>query len=136
MMTEKIREKLASEALQARKNAYAPYSGFLVGAALFTKDGKIFTGCNIENAAYSPSCCAERTAIYQAVSRGNRDFAAIAIAGGPKEAHELKECPPCGVCRQVMKEFCGADFEIILAVSEHQYTVHTLGELLPLGFSL
>ena len=101
-----IEEELIKSALAARRLSYSPYSGFQVGAALLTKDGKIYTGCNIENAAYSPSNCAERTAFFKAVSEGARDFSAIAIVGGNRE-HVAKDfCSPCGVCRQVMAEFC------------------------------
>jgi len=100
-----------------------------------TKDGKIYTGCNIENAAYSPGNCAERTAIFKAVSEGDKEFAAIAIAGGAKDAVELDYCSPCGVCRQVMMEFCDYEsFQIILVKSKTEYQIYTLKELLPLGF--
>ena len=127
---------LAEEALRMRGASYVPYSKFRVGAALLTAGGKIYTGCNIENAAYGPSNCAERTAFFKAVSEGERDFAAICIAGGPEGAEELDYCPPCGVCRQVMSEFCGGDFEIILAKNDKDYKVFTLIELLPESFSI
>ena len=127
---------LIRAALQARENAYAPYSGFQVGAALQTAEGKIYTGCNIENASYPAGNCAERTALFKAVSEGERDFSAIVIAGGPAGQAPADLCPPCGICRQVMSEFCGPDFRVILAKSEEEYEVHPLSELLPLAFSL
>jgi len=121
-------------AIDARKFSYSPYSNFKVGAALLTKTGKIYTGCNIENAAYSPSNCAERTAFFKALSEGEKEFEAIAIVGGPKDK-ELQICAPCGVCRQVMMEFCDNEtFQIILGKSEDDYLKYTLRELLPLGF--
>ena len=129
--------KMAEEALRMRSYSYTPYSGFNVGAALLTGGGKIYTGCNIENAAYTPSNCAERTAFFKAVSEGERDFAAIAIAGGPKEAapDSLQYCAPCGVCRQVMMEFCDPEtFMIYLVRSEDDMKVYRLKELLPEGF--
>lgn len=114
--------------------SYIPYSGFAVGAALLCADGKIYTGCNIENAAFGPSVCAERTAFFKAVSDGRRDFAAIAIMGG--KGRKAKEyCPPCGVCRQVMREFCRPrTFRIILATDTDHYIIRTLEELLPDSF--
>jgi len=121
-------------AIAAREFSYSPYSNFKVGAALLTKTGKIYTGCNIENASYSPSNCAERTAFFKALSEGERDFEAIAIVGGHKDKG-LEICAPCGVCRQVMMEFCDYEtFEIILGKSEDDYLKYTLQELLPLGF--
>lgn len=126
-------EKLCRMAVQMRGMAYTPYSHFRVGAALLTRSGKIYTGCNIENAAFTPTNCAERTAVFKAVSEGERAFAALAIAGGPEEG-ELQYCGPCGVCRQVLAEFCGPDFPIFLARSAADYRGHTLGELLPEGF--
>ncbi len=128
------REKLIKEALCARKLSYAPYSHFNVGAALMSKDGEIFTGCNIENAGYSATNCAERTAFFKAVSQGVTKFLAIAIVGGKEGAEQLELCAPCGVCRQVMREFCSDDFEIILAKSEREYRIFTLKELLPMSF--
>lgn len=126
---------IIKEALKMRGVAYAPYSRFKVGAALITKDGRAYAGCNIENAAYTPCCCAERTAFFKAVSEGEREFSAIAIAGGAEGAKELPVCPPCGVCRQVMREFCDPEtFQVVLAQSETRYQVYTLQELLPLGF--
>lgn len=127
-------EQLCSLAIEARKSAYSPYSGFKVGAALLAASGKIYTGCNIENAAYSPTVCAERVAFFKAVSEGETEFSAIAIAGGANESPD-SECPPCGVCRQVMAEFCSPDtFKVYLAKSEKEYTSLTLKELLPYGF--
>lgn len=131
-MNEKL---LIRTALDMRKKSYVPYSGFAVGAGLLTKNGKIYGGCNIENAAYTPTNCAERTAFFKAVSEGEREFSAIAIAGGPVNAESLDYCAPCGVCRQVMAEFCDADdFQIILAKAEDDYKVYTLRELFPSGF--
>ncbi|MBE5733368.1 MAG: cytidine deaminase [Clostridiales bacterium] len=119
---------------KARKIAYAPYSEFKVGCALLAKSGKVYTGINIENASYSPTNCAERTAFFKAVSEGEHEFDAIAICGGKgKKADEV--CAPCGVCRQVMAEFCKGDFLIILGNTDKTYR-HTLSELLPLSFSL
>ncbi len=126
---------LVLEAMAARKVAYAPYSGFSVGAALLTKSGKIYRGCNIENAAFTPSNCAERTAFFKAVSDGERCFAAIAIVGGKAGEPPADFCPPCGVCRQVMAEFCDPDeFRILLARSPEVRKCFSLRELLPLGF--
>ena len=126
--------ELCRLAIEARKSSYSPYSSFKVGAALLTASGKIYTGCNIENAAYSPTVCAERVAFFKAVSEGETEFEAIAIAGGANEIPE-SECPPCGVCRQVMAEFCHPDtFKVYLAKSENEYTALTLRELLPYGF--
>lgn len=116
----------------ARENAYAPYSGFRVGAALLGKSGKIYLGCNVENAAYTPTNCAERTAIFKAVSEGEREFSAIAIVGGKGE--EIADfCAPCGICRQVLAEFCDSDFRIILGTPDN-VSVHTLAQLLPYSF--
>ncbi|MCL2576369.1 MAG: cytidine deaminase [Defluviitaleaceae bacterium] len=126
-------EKLIKCAIEAKKRAYTPYSGFKVGAALLDTNGEIFMGCNIENAAYSPTNCAERTAFFTAVSQGIAQFEAIAIVGGMGDS--LAEgCFPCGVCRQVMMEFCKPDFKIIIAQSPQKYTIHTLAEVLPNGF--
>ena len=128
-------QELIRQAMEAREKAYAPYSGFFVGAALECKDGTVYTGCNIENASFSPTNCAERTAFFKAVSEGQRDFRRIAIVGG-KEG-EMVAPSPCGVCLQVMAEFCEADqFEIVMARSEDDYTVRKLAELLPNSFSL
>ena len=125
---------LAEKAKQAMAAAYAPYSGFMVGAALLCADGSIYTGCNIENGAYSPTLCAERTAFAKAVSEGKREFTAIAVCGG-KGGQITGRCTPCGVCRQVMAEFCREDFEIIL-VKPEGYEMRTLSQLLPECFSL
>ena len=119
-------------AAAARKYAYAPYSGFRVGAALLCKDGSIYTGCNIENAAYTPTNCAERTAFFKAVSEGKQDFTAMAVVGGKDKPEDF--CPPCGVCRQVMMEFCGSDFKIILGTDDGKTRVYTLAAMLPEGF--
>ena len=126
--------QLIREAIAAMQYSYSPYSHFRVGAALLTKGGKIYRGCNIENAAYGPTNCAERTAFFKAVSDGELDFDAICIVGG-KDGILEEYAPPCGVCRQVMMEFCNPEtFKIILATDEVHYTEYTLGELLPLGF--
>ncbi len=125
--------ELINLAVEARKNSYAPYSGFRVGAALMGKSGKIYTGCNVENAAYTPTNCAERTAIFKAVSEGEKEFSAIAIVGG-KEEKPADFCAPCGVCRQVLAEFCKPDFRIILGVPEKIKT-YTFAELLPCSFN-
>lgn len=133
-------EELIKIAINMQNFSYVPYSHFHVGAALLTKDGKVFTGCNVENAAYGPSNCAERTAIFKAVSEGYKDFEAIAIVGGPEDKDGKPTiqdfCPPCGVCRQVMSEFCKKDFRIILAKSPAEQKIFTLGDLLPESFSL
>lgn len=135
-LTDSIIRELSKRALEARKMAYAPYSHFRVGACLLCADGTMFSGCNIENAAFGPTNCAERTAIFKAVSEGHKSFTAIAIAGGKESAAGLDFCSPCGVCRQVMREFCRDDFVIILACSEEEYRLYTLGELLPESFVL
>lgn len=127
-------KKLIEAALAARENAYVPYSGFAVGAALLTKAGRIYTGCNIENAAYSPTNCGERTAFFKAVSEGERDFAAIAVCGGLKGTAPAEYCTPCGVCRQVMAEFCDPNFKIYCARSAEDFKEYTLGDLLPESF--
>lgn len=127
---------LVKKAFDARKNSYSPYSGFCVGAALLCVNGKIYTGCNIENASFSPTCCAERTAFFKAVSDGEKEFEAIAVVGGKKGSDECDFCPPCGVCRQVMNEFCSKDFKIIMAKNPDDILVVSLKELLPGGFSL
>lgn len=130
-------KELIVKALLARRNAYAPYSHFTVGAALLTVNGRVYTGCNIENAAYSPTNCAERTAVFKAVSEGERGLLKLALVAG----NENLEAPlpaivsPCGVCRQVLAEFAAPDMQLLLAKSEDDYEVHTLGELFPMGFS-
>lgn len=127
---------LAHAALEARKKAWAPYSHFLVGAALLCENGKIYTGCNIENAAYSPTICAERTAIFKAVSEGDRAFVALAVAGGAQgRVGLLSYISPCGICRQVLREFCQPDFAVVLVAGESEYTSFTLAQLLPASFS-
>lgn len=134
-LTREVIQELIDKAIRARKNSYAPYSNYQVGAALLTTGGQIITGCNIENAAYGPSNCAERTAFFKAISEGNRDFRAIAIVGSPKGDVLTQYAYPCGVCRQVMMEFCNpAVFQIIVAQSKEDYRVMTLLELLPEGF--
>ncbi len=133
MLDETTRDRLAQEALQNREKAYVPYSGFAVGAALLAENGRIYGGANIENAAFGPTNCAERTALFSAVFAGERHFAAIAVAGG-KAGNPISDfCAPCGVCRQVMREFCGPDFEIFL-VGPHSVRRYTLSELLPESF--
>lgn len=133
-MTNEILMQLFSESKKMLRMSYAPYSSFKVGAALLCKNGKIFTGCNIENAAYGPSNCAERTAFFKAVSEGFTEFEAILILGG-KNGVVKDYCPPCGVCRQVMMEFCDPEtFSIFLASSENDIKEYKLKELLPLGF--
>ena len=127
-------EELVRQALAAMKFAYVPYSGFTVGAALLTKSGKVYLGCNIENAAYGPSNCAERTAIFKAVAEGEREFAAIAVVGG-KDGVAADIFPPCGVCRQVMQEFCAPDFMIYMGRGDDSYEAVPLEQLLPYGFN-
>ena len=129
-----MENKLIEEAILARENAYTPYSNFKVGAALLGKSGKIYRGCNIENAGYTPSNCAERTAFFKAVSEGEKEFEAIAIVAGP-EGGALAFTAPCGVCRQVMMEFCDYEtFKIVLGTGKDSYKVFTLKEILPFGF--
>lgn len=128
-------EELIEMALEARKLAYAPYSRFQVGAALLARNGVVYKGCNIENASYSAGNCAERTAFYNAIMDEEKEFEAIAIVGGATGTSELDFCAPCGICRQVMREFCDPDtFEIIVAKSTKEYKVFTLAELLPESF--
>lgn len=129
---DQIRE-LAVKSLAGIKNSYAPYSHFHVSAVLLCGNGAVYTGNNIENAAYTPSVCAERCAFFKAVSEGERDFTAIALCGGLNGV--VKDyCAPCGVCRQVMREFCKPDFKIILVKSEEEWKIYTLSQLLPEGF--
>ena len=127
-------KELCRLAIEARQKAYAPYSGYAVGAALLTADGTVYTGCNIENAAFTPTVCAERTAVFKAVSEGHRRFAMLAVAGG-KGDDFTGEFPPCGVCRQVLAEFCSLDFPVLAVNGEDGYVRYTLGELLPHGFT-
>lgn len=117
----------------ARERAYAPYSDFLVGAALLGKSGKVYLGCNVENAGYSATNCAERTAFFKAISDGEREFQAIAIVGG-KRGEKAGFCAPCGICRQVMAEFCDGDFPVVLGTAE-KYEIHKLSSLLPMAFT-
>ena len=127
--------ELIKLALEAREKSYSPYSGFAVGAALLCKNGKVFTGCNIDNSGYSATNCAERTAFFKAVSEGEKEFEKIAVVGGNAEDKTPADyCSPCGVCRQVMREFCDADFEILIAKSETEYKSVTLADLLPMSF--
>jgi len=128
-----MEKTLVQAALDAREMSYSPYSNFRVGAALLTRSGKIFTGCNIESAAYSPTICAERTALFKAVSEGERQFAAIAVAGAPKDG-EPQYCYPCGVCRQMLNEFFSNDTTVLIVKTADDYKTHSFGELLPYGF--
>lgn len=121
--------KLMEEAIKAKNNSYSPYSNFRVGAALITNEDKIYTGCNIESVSYTPTCCAERTAFFKAVSEGEKNFKAIAITG------DTEFCYPCGVCRQVMSEFCSKDFKIYIG-NENNIKEYTLEELLPNSFNM
>ena len=127
-------EELIALAKQAMSRAYAPYSGYQVGVALLASDGRVYQGCNIENASYTPTVCAERTAFFRAVSDGVRDFQAIAVVGG-KNGRITGYFPPCGVCRQVMREFCRDDFVIYMGGADGRYLTKTLAELLPYSFS-
>ena len=124
--------ELMQLAEEARKRSYCPYSHFAVGAALLTKSGKVYTGCNIESASYTPTNCAERTAVFKAVSEGEREFVTIAVIGAP-EGEKGKFCAPCGVCRQVLREFCSLDFRILLGTVK-EVKVFTLEDLLPTSF--
>lgn len=133
-MEKKQIEEMIDLAIEQLQYSYVPYSHFHVGAALLAKKGLYYTGCNIENAAYTPTNCAERTAFFKAISEGVREFDAICIVGG-KDGVLTEYAAPCGVCRQVMMEFCDPKtFKVILAVSKEQYDVYTLEELLPQGF--
>ena len=128
------KKNLAAAALDARKRAYAPYSHYTVGAALLTADGEVYKGGNIENASYGATNCAERTAIFKAVSEGKRNFRAIAITGGMEGADPVDYAYPCGICRQVMREFAGEDFTVIVAKNADEFKEYRLEELLPCGF--
>ncbi len=134
-MTTSTRELLIKAALEARAASYCPYSHFAVGAALLLADGTVYTGANVEVSSHSPTTCAERVAFLRAIHEGRRDFCAIAIVGGGEGQEIDFACPPCGVCRQVMSEFCGDDFEIILFDGKKP-EIYKLGELLPLRFGL
>ena len=123
---------LLEQAIAAREMAYAPYSGFRVGAALLGKSGKVYTGCNIENASFTPTVCGERSAFFKAIYDGHRDFVAISVCGG-KDGVISGPFPPCGVCRQVMREFCDDDFKVYL-IGDGTYETVTLSELLPHSF--
>lgn len=128
------KKELCDAALDARNNAYVPYSGYKVGAALLCRDGRVFTGCNIENASFTPTVCAERTAVFKAVSEGVTEFEMIAVCGG-KNGEINGMFPPCGVCRQVLAEFCPPDFPVLVLTSEKEYRELTLAELLPFSFN-
>ncbi len=128
-----MKATLCKKAIEMMEKAYAPYSGYRVGAALLAASGKIYTGCNIENAAYSPTVCAERVAFFNAISAGERELVSIAVAGG-KETVAENGFPPCGVCRQVMAEFCGPDFAVLVARPDG-FTEYSLEELLPAAFT-
>ena len=134
-MTKELTNQLIEAALLARQKSYAPYSSFSVGAALLCDDGSIYTGANIENAAHTPTVCAERTAFFTAIHNGARRFSAIAVVGGPTQKEIDSFCPPCGVCRQVMSEFCNGDFKILLCDGKQTKTL-TLDQLLPERFVL
>lgn len=128
------KQELCNVAITATDKSYSPYSGCKVGAALLSADGQVFTGCNIENASFSPTICAERTAVAKAVSEGVTKFSAIAIAA--KKDGKLSTFTPCGVCRQVMSEFCDADFKVLVVTGENTFEEYTLAELLPASFKL
>lgn len=128
------KEELARKAVEAMGHAYAPYSGYLVGAALLTANGTVYQGCNIENASFTPTVCAERTAFFKAIYDGKRDFRAIAVVGG-KGGTVTGFFPPCGVCRQVMREFCRDDFEVYLVGKDNEIKALTLKDILPYSFS-
>lgn len=135
MLDNELRNRLIDSALEARKNAYAPYSGYYVGAALLCSGGDIVTGCNVENASYGATNCAERTAVFKAVSEGKQRFTAIAIAGGKDREQASDYAYPCGVCRQVLREFCVyEDMIVIVCRSRDDYKQMTLAELLPNSF--
>ena len=127
--------KLIELAIEAREHAYVPYSKFAVGAALLTREGKVYQGCNIENASYGATNCAERTAFFRAIYDGERDFTAIAIVGGPADAPISELCAPCGICRQVMAEFCKPDFKIYLSKGDGKVVESSLTNMLPFSFT-
>ena len=128
-------EELVALAKEARERSYCPYSKFAVGAALLCADGTVYQGCNIENAAFGPTVCAERVAVFKAVYDGKREFKAIAVAGGRAGEEVTGLFPPCGVCRQVLREFCGLDLMLYMAKENGEFESRTLGEMLPLSFS-
>lgn len=128
------KEKLFILAKDAMKNSHAPYSNYNVGAALLTKNGDIYKGCNVENASYSVTCCAERTALFNAVANGETNFEAIMVVGG-KNGEITDYAMPCGICRQALSEFCDADFKVYVGISENHIKEFTLGELLPCSFN-
>jgi len=128
-------ESLIKLAFEARERAVAPFSSFKVGAALLCDSGEVYTGCNVESCSFSATICAERVALFKAISEGEEDFAALVIVGGPDECEDFSYCPPCGVCRQVISEYCvSPDFEIILARSADDYQIYNIEQLLPLAF--
>ena len=129
------KQELCTLAIKSMNNAYSPYSGYKVGAALLCDNGKVFTGCNVENSSYGATVCAERTAIFKAVSDGERDFSMLAVAGG-KENELSDKFLPCGICRQVMSEFCKPEFIVLVVTSENTYKEFTLSELFPNAFLL
>lgn len=133
-MEKEMENMLLEQALAMREYAYVPYSDFAVGAALLSKSGKIFTGCNIENISYSATNCAERTAVFKAVSQRELQFQAIAVAGGRQGKDPEDFCIPCAVCLQVMSEFCTPEFEILVVKSKNEVKRYTLGDLLPVVF--
>lgn len=133
-LTKEQKEALLDAAKEARTKAYAPYSGYAVGAAVYTASRKCYTGCNIENASYGAANCAERTAIFKAVSEGERELSAVAIAGGKSGKEPEDYAYPCGICRQVMQEFGKADMPILIAGEGKEYQEYTLADLLPYGF--
>ncbi|MCR5784245.1 MAG: cytidine deaminase [Eubacterium sp.] len=135
-MSEELIKELINAAFFARDNAYIPYSGFAVGAAVFTEGGKIYTGCNVENASYGATVCAERCAIFKAVSEGETRIKAIAICGGPKSVGVEEYCMPCGICRQVISEFGDSETKIIIAKSAEDYKMYGLEDILPFAFEL
>ena len=134
-MTKETVDMLIAAALKARRTSYCPYSHFAVGAALLCRDGTLYTGANIECASHTPTVCAERVAFFRAIHEGKREFEAIAVVGGGEGESIDFACPPCGVCRQVMAEFCDDDFKVILFDGKEPH-LHTLGEILPLRFGL
>ncbi len=135
-MDEEMIRELIEHALLARERSYSPYSGFSVGAALLTTDGGVYLGCNVENASYGATNCAERTAFFNAIADGRKrgDFVALAVVGGREKADE--PCPPCGICRQVIAEFTDSTFPVILGKETGEYTIFSVAELLPMAFEL